>query len=163
MTIEYTDEITDIICDLIADGKSVRQICVFYKDDNNFPSRSTILRWLNQYPDFEAKCARARTLQGDENFDRTGEVIDKLENGSMLPEVGRVILSGLQWRASKLNSKKYGEKSSIELGGVDGKAIEIKSKTDAELNRRLIEVALKTGEGGVIIAPGRKKIKADKK
>lgn len=125
MTIPYTDDVGDKICELIADGKSIRQICIMFKDEKGFPSRSTILRWLGSNPDFEAKCARARTLQADENFDRTGEIIDKLESGMILPDVARVVLSGLQWRAAKLNAKKYGDKTVNEHSGLDGKPLDI--------------------------------------
>jgi hypothetical protein len=114
---EYTPELEELICEGISSGKSMRQLCDAKKDDKSFPSRSTLLRWLAKYPEFEAKCARARELQADSDFEKTGEIIEKLEEGTMEPDVARVIMSGLQWRASKLKPKRYGDKALLENNG----------------------------------------------
>lgn len=132
MTIEYTDELATRICALISEGVSVNQICA--RDE--FPSRSTVLRWLDKYPTFEAKCARARSLQADQDFERTKEVVDKVEMGLLPPDVARVMLSGLQWRASKLNRARYGDKYAVVGGDEDDPAIkfqQMKESAEAEL------------------------------
>lgn len=81
------------------------------------PDQSTVLRWLSQDDDFAAKYARAREAQGDTMDDRILEVADNVEAGTMAPDAARVVLGALQWRASKLKPKKYGERQTVEHEG----------------------------------------------
>jgi len=46
--------------------------------------------------------------------------------------VARVVLSGLQWRASKLAPKKYGDKVKVEHEGEQKHTITFRRKTDKE-------------------------------
>lgn len=85
---------------------------------DGMPSRSTMLRWLRRDDiDFDAKCARARRVQGELAIDRHGEIIDSVLDGVIPPDVARVVLSGLEWRAKKLEPKKYGDKQDLNLTG----------------------------------------------
>lgn len=86
------------------------QIC----DDPRMPNRRTVLRWMEADPEFATRCARAREMQADLMDDKIISLIE-----SVTPEsapADRVRLSALQWRASKLAPKKYGDK----LGLTDG-------------------------------------------
>jgi hypothetical protein len=109
----YSDQIADQICERLIEGESMRQIC----SSKGFPSRASILRWMDEFPDFEAKCARARVLQADLMDDRVLEVANNVESGALEPKAGSVVLSALQWRASKLAPKKYGDKLQTEHSG----------------------------------------------
>jgi len=113
----YTPEVANVICELIADGQSLRRICRERANGKDFPSRDTVLRWLMAEPDFAAKYAHAREIQGDESFDRVGDTIDDLKAGEIVPDVARVILDGLKWRAAKLLPKKYGDKLDLNHEG----------------------------------------------
>ena len=110
----YSDKVADQICERLIEGESLVQICA----DGNMPSRVTVYRWMEANPGFETKCARAREGQAD--------YMDHLiwiTSRDCTPEsanADRVRLSGLQWRASKLAPKKYGERSALELGGSIG-------------------------------------------
>lgn len=131
---DYTQELAAEICDRIANGESLRGIC----RDEDKPNRSTILRWLASHEDFAAKCARARLLQADALEEEMQEVADDGTNDWMErrseAEKGGGIMTGwvlngehvqrsklrvstLQWRAAKLNPKKYGEKIDHEHSG----------------------------------------------
>lgn len=104
---DYSEELAEFICDQIADGKSLRTICL--ADD--IPNRSTVLRWLDVNAVFAAKYARAREAQGD--------VMDEMiadEARAATPEtaaVARVRIDAYKWRASKLAPKRYGDKVAL--------------------------------------------------
>lgn len=110
---KFNEEVAESILDLIAEGHSLRKIC----KRQGMPDRSTVLRWLNTHSSFAAKCARARCLQADSIDEDIDEVINECRAGAIAPDVARVVLSGLQWRASKLAPKKYGEKVEVEQTG----------------------------------------------
>lgn len=122
--IEYTADIAERICHMISEGISLTKMCDTFREEPGFPSRSTILRWQNDMPEFEAKCARARLIQADHNFDRCGQIVDDMIGGKITSDIARVAISHIQWRAAKLNSKRYGDKISNEHTGADGKPIE---------------------------------------
>lgn len=103
---DYTEEIADRICDLIADGKGLREIC----RGEGMPGRRTVLDWLNDDSkgDFRARYARAREAQGDFLDEEMQSVAD-----TATPEtahVARLRVDTMKWRASKLAPKKYGDK-----------------------------------------------------
>lgn len=108
---DYTDELGDKIADLIASDHTLRQI----ESLEGMPSKSTICRWLGKFETFKTKCAGAREVQADVIDDRHGEIINKTESGELEPDVARVILSGLEWRAAKKDPKKYGNNKHIDI------------------------------------------------
>lgn len=67
-----------------------------------------MLRWMADNKDFEAKCARARLMQADTMDDMVMDVIDDVDADNA--HAMKVKLAAIQWRASKLNPKKYGDK-----------------------------------------------------
>lgn len=113
MTWEYTTELGEKIADLLTEGKSLRQI----EQEPGMPSKSTMLRWLKKFEDFDTKCARARRVQGELAADEHKDVIDDVRSGALAPDIARVVLSGLEWRAKKLEPKKYGDKLHNEHSG----------------------------------------------
>ena len=101
---EYTEELADKICEGLMEGKSMVKIC----KSPDMPSRSTILRWMNDLPEFEAKCARARLMQADLMDDLILDIAENCDEDNY--QSSKVKLSAYQWRAAKLAPKKYGEK-----------------------------------------------------
>lgn len=112
----YRDEIADKILDMMMDGKSIRSIC----EEEGMPSRRTVLRWQERYPDFDAKCARARTLQADVIHDDLIDIEDGVLAGTIAPDAARAAISSKQWRSAKLAPKKYGDKMRTEISGPEG-------------------------------------------
>lgn len=110
---DYTPELAQSICDKIADGKSLRKICL----DETMPNRSTIFRWLDENADFATKYAHAREIQGDWCDDEIAEVIEATKSGELKADVARVVLEGQKWRAAKLRPKKYGDKMDVNHAG----------------------------------------------
>jgi hypothetical protein len=79
------------------------------------PNRQTVLNWQDTNPDFSAKYARARELQADYMDEEILEVTRRTIAGTLDPNVARVALLGLQWRAGRLNAKRYGERQQVDL------------------------------------------------
>lgn len=120
----YSEEMGDLICERLMDGESLRKICA----EDEMPSRTTVHRWMVDVEGFGSKCARAREIQADTLFDDLQDVAD---NGN--PEDvqrAKLRVSTMQWRASKLAPKKYGEK--LDLNHSGGISINI-TPDDAEL------------------------------
>ena len=57
----YSPELTDLICERLLDGTSLRQIC----QDKNMPARSAIFVWLAKHKEFARKYMIARHIQID--------------------------------------------------------------------------------------------------
>lgn len=111
MTWHLTPELEIEILQALEDGVGLNAWC---KKDGR-PSRSTVLKWQRENLDFQAKCAHAREAAGELAAEKHNEVIERTLSGDVPPDVAGRVLSGLQWRASKLASKKYGDK--IAVGG----------------------------------------------
>ena len=121
MTVELTDALSDEICERLIEGESLRSIC----SDKDMPSRATVLRWMGADAAFEAKCARARVLQADTLFEELQSIADEGNPDDV--QRAKLRVSVMQWRASKLAPKKYGDR--ITHQG-DDDADPIKTKTN---------------------------------
>lgn len=113
----FTEELADIICAELASGKSLRKIC----EPDEMPNRETVRRWQVENEAFAAKCARARDAQADEYFDRVADVVEGATPESAPAD--RVKLAGLQWMASKLAPRRYGDK--LQLAGDEDSPLKV--------------------------------------
>lgn len=122
-----------VICERIADGESLRQIC----GDDGMPATSTVFVWLTQDPQFAEQYARAREAQADAMFDdilsiaddgrndwvekrnAEGQVIGWQENGEAIRR-SQLRIDARKWMAGKLKPKKYGEKLELDHKSTDG-------------------------------------------
>ena len=128
---DYTDGIAKTICLRIADGESLRSVCL----DDDMPDKSTVMRWLAKHDDFRDQYARARELQADSIFDEILDIADDgsndwmerkdsdgnnigwRENGEAMRR-SALRVDARKWMAGKLRPKKYGEK--VQHTGADG-------------------------------------------
>ena len=100
----YTPELGDLILNGLIAGESMRKLCA----PEDMPDRGTVVRWLAEHPDFEAKYAHAREAQADTMDDLILEEAEKVT-----PETAaasRVKIDAYKWRAAKLKPKVYGDK-----------------------------------------------------
>jgi hypothetical protein len=119
---DYTEETADEVCAELMRGRSLRSIC----GDEGMPDRATIHRWLSAHEGFATKYARARDIQADHLFDEMQEIADSGNADDV--QRARLRVTTMQWRASKLAPKKYGDKIA-HVGGNDDDA-PIKTKVD---------------------------------
>jgi hypothetical protein len=122
---EYTQAMADVICEKIADGQSLRDICT--ADD--MPSRSTVFKWLSEQKEFSDQYARAREAQADKLADEILSIADESVNDTYTDDNGnertdhevvarsRLRVDARKWLASKMAPKKYGDKVETTLKG----------------------------------------------
>lgn len=130
---DFSQEVTDLICERLADGESLRSICA----DDDMPGKSTVFGWLADpnHEEFRTKYALAREAQTEalvdemteiaddgtndwmEQRDGDGQLIGWKENGEALRR-SALRISTRQWIAEKLKPKKYGAK--MALSDADG-------------------------------------------
>lgn len=123
---DYTQELADLICSELAEGKSMRTVCAL----DGMPDKSTIFRWIRLYEEFRDQYTKAKE-EGVEAW--AEESIDIADNGSndwMLThdkdndgykvngehiQRSRLRIETRKWYASKLKPKKYGDRQQIDL------------------------------------------------
>jgi len=126
---EFTQQTANLICEYLADGMSLREIC--RKDE--MPDKSTVLRWLIKFPEFSVQYALAREAQADHMAEEILEISDDGRNDWMkrqsdagvieMPDHEYISRSKLRvdtrrWLMGKLQPKKYGDK--VALTNADG-------------------------------------------
>jgi hypothetical protein len=149
----YSEIMTDSICEQLAEGRSLVRIC----GAPGYPSRSTVFHWLEEYPFFRDKYARARDLQAERYAAEIIELADTpVESRKVVIKEGseeitivdavertRLRIDARKWYASKLAPKKYGDKLQTEITGTDGGPVqmqEVREMSDAEIAARLAEI-----------------------
>lgn len=125
---KYSPAVAQKICELIASGKTLKQI----DEDPKLPSESTIMSWLSdgRHREFLEQYARAREAYADKLAAETLEIADdSSEDLRTDPKTGaeitdhevvarsRLRVDTRKWLASKLAPKKYGDK--VAVGGAD--------------------------------------------
>ncbi len=129
---KFTNELADNICEIISTSStSLRTLC----KDESMPSANTIIRWLREKEDFRLQYARAKEDQADFLAEEIIEISDDATNDFMTIQKGdqsyevenkewtsrsKLRVDARKWIASKLKSKKWGDK--IDLTS-DGKTI----------------------------------------
>lgn len=112
---DYSQEIADLICERICDGKSLREICA--ADD--MPARSTVFRWLSLHTEFSDQYARAKEDQADALFDEVLAIADQYDSAADKVDVdhinrARLRIDARKWMAGKLRPKKYGDRIDVD-------------------------------------------------
>jgi len=136
----FTQEIADAICDKLADGESLRKICL--ADD--MPGKATVFRWLAADKTFQDQYARAREAQADTLADEILDIADDGSNDFMgddekyngdAVQRSRLRVDARKWLAGKLRPKVYGDKTLIgsdpENPLPTGFAVTFRKATDA--------------------------------
>jgi hypothetical protein len=134
---DYTPELAAKICERLADGWSLRQIC----GEDDMPDKATVLRWIPKFPEFRDQYARAREAQAEFWLDEILEIADDGSNdwverqrkdGSTYEAIdqehinrSRLRVDSRKWIMSKLLPKKYGDKVDLQHTGADGGPIHI--------------------------------------
>jgi hypothetical protein len=124
----YTVEQADAICEHIASGKSLVSWC----NEDRRPAYTTVMRWIQQQPEFRNKYAGAREAQADYLAEEIVQIADtpllgvttkvddsgkrETTEGDMLQH-RRLQVDARKWYASKLAPKKYGDKVETTLTG----------------------------------------------
>lgn len=129
----HTQELADLICQRLASGESLRQIC---ENDDEMPNACTVHLWVVQDRDgFSKQYADARGAQAlrwadeiltiaDDGFNDT--YVDEKGNGRVDQDVvqrSRLRVDTRKWLLSKVLPKVYGDK--VTLAGDDTAPLEV--------------------------------------
>lgn len=128
---EQKSNIFEYICIEIEKGRSLRSIL---REDNGMPSTSTFFIWLTECQIKSKRYELATDLRTDALFDEImdiayhteiGETIKTNSKGEIETTEGdmlghrRLKIDALKWSLSKLNPKKYGDKTDVTTNGRD--------------------------------------------
>ena len=120
----YTEELAAEICQRIASGETLSQIC---RTSEHMPARTTVLLWaLDDREGFSDRYARAREMQFEAWADEITEISDDGTNDWMERESkdgstqtvlngehvqrSRLRVDSRKWLLSKLKPERYGDK-----------------------------------------------------
>lgn len=104
---DYTEEIADEICELLANGLSLTMICA----RQDMPDQSTVRRWLFRHDEFCANYARARQAQANTFADQIQDIAD---NPFLPPAYKAQMIDARKWRAARQNWRAWGDKVTHE-------------------------------------------------
>lgn len=124
---DYTDELATSICLLIAEGLSLRKICLM----DEMPDKSTVFRWLAKNQTFRDQYAKAKEQGALVWAEEILEIADDGSNDYMaqLDDEGkaaawkfmgenvqrsRLRVDSRKWLLSKILPKKYGDKQQVD-------------------------------------------------
>lgn len=132
----FTQALFDKICDLIADGKSVREIC----EAKGMPNRRTFHDWYKRSPELQAQYDRACFDREEVYFEQIIEIADECRvgvktttkgNGDIetvetdMTERAKIQIDARKWSLARMNRKKYGDHITEEHTGPNGGPIEV--------------------------------------
>ena len=129
--IEWTqdkkDKAIEIIFTEMSQGKSLRQILT---NDETLPSRKLFYEWVAKDSLLSDHYAKVMELRSDLLFDEILDIADDTSNDTTYTETGekqnsewinrsRLRVDARKWILSKMNPKKYGDKTDITTNGKD--------------------------------------------
>jgi hypothetical protein len=128
---EYSEATADKICDLLAEGGYLTDICEL----DEFPSYKTVRRWIAANEDFAKNIARA----GEDQADYFRWRISKLNDGMNAEnwQFTNAQIRNIQWMMGKIKARAYGDKLSTEVSGPGGGAIPLSLEIDAAYTPKL--------------------------
>lgn len=109
----YSQALADQICDLLAEGLSMRTVC---KADD-MPDKATVFRWLRTNGEFRDQYARAKEESADAWLE---DMFDIADDDDIDVQRAKLRVDVRKWAASKLKPKKYGDK--VQHTGADGES-----------------------------------------
>lgn len=125
---QLTDDMRVAICEFIAGGGNLDTLCT--RED--FPSRSTVYKWLTEFPEFSNDYERARAKRADSRSDRIDAYTRDMLSKIITPEQCRVAIDAEKWQAGKENGRRYGDSSRHEHTGADGQPIAYRVLTESD-------------------------------
>lgn len=137
----YTDEIAEEICERLAKGETLNQIC----RSEGMPAAHSVRRWvLDDVEGFSPRYARARAMQIEHFEDEIlalGDGVLGTENNAAV-SAAKHAADNRKWLMSKLRPDKYGER--IAHTGADGKDL-IPAQNEAQTTAAALLLLVRGG------------------
>lgn len=115
--LDWTPELVDKICDEIAGGSSIKDVCALPWS----PSEPSIYRQMAKDAEFANRINKARMAQQDHEVEACVRMADEATTEDW--QVVKLRIWARQWRASKLAPKRYGDK--LELSGDEKNPLQV--------------------------------------
>ena len=124
---EDKDRIVNTICFRISEGESLRSIV----KDEGMPDLTTFLVWISEDQVKSKQYARAMELRADSMFEDMLDIADDSSEDILTDDIGnakvntefvqrsRLRVDTRKWILSRMNPKKYGDKTDITTNGND--------------------------------------------
>ena len=129
---KLTDKLADQILELIADGKTIREVFTIITTYTWQSFRKELINDDNLMMKYIKSKELAIDLKLSELEDKRKDLEDKIENGIVDPKSAqnlvnlyKIITAHNQWSASKLASKKYGKAAELTIKGDDKSPLNI--------------------------------------
>lgn len=125
---DYTPELGDLICDMLAEGMSLRKVCT----NKNMPDKSTVFRWLRIHDAFRDQYTRAKEEAADALAEELLDIADDAANDTMtITKNGRKMevvnheninrsrlrVDTRKFLMAKMKPKRYGDKLDLTTDG----------------------------------------------
>lgn len=104
--VRYSAALTDEICRRVARNESIRTILA----PRDKPTWTTLLRWMEKYPEFGAKYEKALEHRADYICHQLAELAEMAKKDPKAAPGYKVAANILQWQAAMGNPKKYSER-----------------------------------------------------
>lgn len=118
-----TQSIVDTISRRLADGESLRSICL----DDAMPEKATVLLWVvtGRKIDgtdclFSDQYARARDAAGYSHADEALALRHEIRSGELDPQSAKVMLDALKWGAERMSPKNHSQRQELDHSSADG-------------------------------------------
>ncbi len=111
---EYNFELCEEICELIAQGGSVRSIL---DSKEEYPNFTTWCRWKRNNEELRNLYVNAQQDKTESLIDNIIKVRDMALNGEIEPSVANVVMQADKWLSAKFYPKMFGDKTDITSGG----------------------------------------------
>ena len=114
----YNETTANAICDRIAEGEYLTDIC----NEDGFPSYKTVRKWIAEREQFSKAIARA----GEDQMEYFRWRISKL-NDTMKANNWQYVnaqIRNIQWLMGKIRPKAYGDKVEQFISGPEGRPIQ---------------------------------------
>ena len=99
------------------------------------PSKGTVFRWIATFKEFQDQYEAAMVQRSEAIFEDILEIADNSSRDTIITDTGekpnsewisrsRLRVDARKWMLSKMMPKRYGDKITQEIGGIDGAPIE---------------------------------------
>jgi hypothetical protein len=107
--VEHTPELGRRVCDLIAEGETLTDICLM----PGMPAVRDVARWRSEVDEFAVAYAIARDTRADIRVDAIAKTTREMRKGVVDHQVGKAVIDSLKWLAGK-DSPRYADKVTID-------------------------------------------------
>ncbi len=129
---KYTKLLAKGICLRLMLGESLTSICKM----GRYPSKVTVLSWLQKYPEFLNQYTQARQIQQEMNLEKLNEFTEEFvgEDNGVMVQRDRLRADTLKWIMERMSPKKYMPQSKIDHTSSDNSMSPKETTIKAEIS-----------------------------